>query len=101
MCSYTSINKAVPQVNSLNYLSDNISQNPFENSDISAIKINNNLNPVNAKEKGYQWVKDTIYTPSAPALFQEIVKLIKEGYCLGQSSLSGTSKVIAGLYKRI
>lgn len=63
------------------------------------VEIDRDLDPRNAGEKGYQWVKDTICTPKAPVIFQAIIRLINEGYRLGQPNLTNASKILVGLYK--
>lgn len=65
------------------------------------VEIDKNLTFQNAGEKGYQWVKDTIFSPSAPALAQEITNLVNQGYRLGQPSANSASKVFVGLYKKV
>lgn len=62
------------------------------------IKIDLNLTPSNSSMKGYRWVKDTIFTPFAPTLFEETKNLVKKGYCLGQPSKPNASKICVGLY---
>lgn len=70
-----------------------------KNTKVEGIKIDRDLDPRNAGEKGYQWVKDTICTPKAPVIFQAIIRLINEGYRLGQPNLTNASKILVGLYK--
>lgn len=64
-----------------------------------AVKIDEDLNPENAKEKGYHWVKDTIFSPKAKLFYEEIIELTKKGYCLGKPSFKNESEVVVGLYK--
>lgn len=68
---------------------------------LEEIKVDLALTPQTASQKGLSWIKDTIFSPSAPALVQEIINLVNQGYRLGQPSTKGTSKVFVGLYKKI
>lgn len=66
-----------------------------------SVKINKNLTFQNAEAYGYRWIKDTIFSPIAPTLFEEVKNLIERGYCLGQPSISNASKIYVGLYSPI
>jgi len=73
----------------------------IENKIKKKIQIDQKLNPQTCSFKGYQWTKDTIFTSSAPAIYKEIQKLISQGYCLGQPSVVGASKIYVGLYRPV
>lgn len=68
---------------------------------IGEIKVDEKMTPQNASKLDFIWVKDTIFSPSAPALAQEIIKLVNQGYRLGQPSANSASKVFVGLYKKV
>lgn len=68
---------------------------------LEEIKVDPALTPQTASQKGFSWVKDTIFSPSTPTLTQDLVNLINQGYQLGQSSVNNSSKVFVGLYKKI
>ena len=63
------------------------------------LKVDRTLTPQSALEKGFVWKKDSIYSPVAPSLLQEIVDLVKKGYRLGQPNASSNSDIFVGLYK--
>lgn len=63
------------------------------------IEIDPTLTFSSAEAKGYQWVKDTIFSPQTPTIFQEITNLVASGYCLGRPKIATKSKVLVGLYK--
>ncbi len=63
------------------------------------IQIDQSLTLFNCSEKGYQWVKDTIFSPQTPTIFQEITNLVTSGYRLGRPKIATKSKVLVGLYK--
>lgn len=63
------------------------------------IQIDQSLTLLNCSEKGYQWVKDTIFSPKTPSICRDIVNLIGNGYCLGRPKMATESKVLVGLYK--
>lgn len=65
---------------------------------LEEIKVDPALTPQTASQKGLSWVRDTIFSFSAPALAQEITNLVNQGYRLGQPSVKCASKVFVGLY---
>lgn len=72
------------------------------NLDSKQVKIDSTLTPQTASQRNLIWVKDTIFSPSAaPLLAQEIIRLINQGYCLGQPNINNPSGILVGLYKQI
>jgi hypothetical protein len=68
---------------------------------LEEIKVDLTLTPQTASQKGLSWVKDTIFSPSAPTLTQDLVNLVNQGYQLGKPSANNASKVLVGLYKKV
>ncbi len=65
----------------------------------SSIKVDSSLTFQNSEAKGYQWVKDTIFSSKTSAIFQDIINLVGSGYRLGRPKIITESKVLVGLYK--
>lgn len=67
---------------------------------LEEIKIDPALTPQTAPQKGLSWVRDTIFSPQAPTISQDVIKLINEGYCLGRPNLTNASEILVGLYRQ-
>lgn len=67
--------------------------------EIDKIEIDPTLTFSSAEAKGYQWVKDTIFSSQTPTIFQGIISLVAGGYRLGRPKMATESKVLVGLYK--
>lgn len=67
------------------------------------IEINWDLNPENAKSKGYIWCGDAIYDPEAPDEVKiEFVEDIKKGYFFGEpANVNIIDSGGVGVYKPI
>ncbi len=72
---------------------------PTDNNVSENIQIDQSLTLFNCSEKGYQWVKDTIFSSQTPTIFQGIISLVVSGYRLGRPKMATESKILVGLYK--
>jgi hypothetical protein len=62
------------------------------------LTVDTSLTPQTASQKGLVWIKDTLYSPTAPGIAKEVEDLASKGYCLGKPGNPTSSTILVGLY---
>lgn len=65
--------------------------------------VNEQINPSNCDQQGFEWIQDIIFDPEAPEIAnRDILEMLESGkYILGLPAINARESCFVGLYRKI